>query len=124
VAIAAGGGGVPVVRGANGRLEGIDAVVDKDWASAVLACAIDAKWLVILMEADAVYESWGTPDARRVAALDPDGADALARVLDPGGIGPKLAACAWFARSGGTAVICCASDLAGALLGKAGTHIS
>ena len=125
VAIAAGGGGVPVVEDADGMLRGVDAVIDKDWASAVLAAEIAAEAFVILMEADAVYESWGTPDETRFDRLTPEQAHDLlgSGGLLAGSIGPKVAACAWFAeKTGNTALICRGEDLTAALAGRAGTR--
>lgn len=127
VAIAAGGGGVPVVEDCDGILRGVDAVVDKDWASAVLAAEISAEAFVILMEADAVYADWGTADQRRLDRLSPDEARELLESghLPVGSIGPKVAACAWFAeKTGNDALICRGEDLTAALSGRAGTRFS
>jgi carbamate kinase len=60
IVIAAGGGGVPVVRSAQGQLSGVDAVVDKDWTGALLARALGADTYVVLMETDGVYRGWDT----------------------------------------------------------------
>jgi carbamate kinase len=122
-AIAAGGGGVPVTRRADGTLSGIDAVIDKDWTGALLARTLGARLYVILMEADAVYAGYGEPDARRLAELTPERAGSLAATMPPGGIGPKLAAAAWFAIDGGMSVICAAEELREALEGRSGTII-
>jgi carbamate kinase len=125
VTIAAGGGGVPVVA-ENGRKRGVDAVIDKDWASALLALEIGADALVILMEADRIYLSWGTPGRRGVDHLSEAEAKTLldSGELDVGSVGPKVAACAHFVHeSGRDAVICRAEDLDAALRGRAGTRI-
>lgn len=125
VTIAAGGGGVPVVED-KGRLRGVDAVVDKDSASALLALAIGADALAIVMEADRVYADWGTPQQRGLDRLTPDEAHELLKTgaLEPGSVAPKVAACAHFAReSGRPATICRAEDLEAALAGRAGTRI-
>lgn len=127
VAIAAGGGGVPVLESPDGTLRGVDAVIDKDWASAVLAAEISAEAFVILMEADAVYEGWHTPSQRRLAHLTPEEAKTLldSGVLPVGSIGPKVAAAAWFAeKTGNDALICRGEDLTAALSGRAGTRFS
>jgi carbamate kinase len=127
IVIAAGGGGVPVIEDANGRLSGVDAVIDKDWASALLAQQVAADALVILMETDAVYECWGTPSQRRVERLTVAEAEALVvgGTLESGSIAPKVAAGAAFARaSGRAAILCRAEDLEAALEGGAGTRIS
>lgn len=128
VAIAAGGGGVPVTEAPDGQLFGIDAVVDKDWASAVLASQIDADMLVILMEADRVHVDWADASKRR--ALDRLSVAEARALLDSGGldvgsIGPKVAASAWFAETTGrTALICRVEDLSEGLAGRAGTRIA
>ncbi len=124
--IAAGGGGVPVVEDAGGMLAGIDAVVDKDRASALLAEQVEADLLLILMEADRVYLDWGAPGQRGMGRMTADEADSLVRsgALDEGSIGPKVAASARFARATGRgAIICRAEDLDAALSGRAGTRI-
>jgi carbamate kinase len=124
IPVACGGGGVPVVIGADGALRGVDAVIDKDRAASLLASSLGADTLAILMEADAVYEEFGAPSAKRVATLAPNEARELAQRMDPGGMRPKLEAAAAFADGGGTALICAADGLANALLGRAGTRIA
>ncbi|MCE5203422.1 MAG: carbamate kinase [Actinomycetia bacterium] len=125
VVIAAGGGGVPVVERADGTIEGIDAVIDKDWASAVLACAIDADTLVILMEADRVYADFGTPEQRAIDSLTVREAEKLLGTLERGSIAPKVAASAFFARTTGRdAIICGTECLQDALAGRAGTRVT
>lgn len=126
VAIAAGGGGVPVVEAPDGQLHGVDAVIDKDWASALLAVEIGADGLAILMESDRVYLGWGGESPRPADHLSVAEARALlgAGELDEGSIGPKVAASAWFAeQTGRPAVICRVEDLAASLDGRAGTRI-
>lgn len=126
VAIAAGGGGVPVKEAADGQLHGVDAVVDKDWASALLAAEIDADMLVIMMESDRVYLDWGTDLQAGVDHLTVDEAEGLlaSGALDEGSIRPKVAASSWFAReTGRTAVMCRAEDIEDALEGRAGTRV-
>lgn len=125
VPVAAGGGGVPVIE-RDGTLTGVDAVIDKDRTSALLAADLAANRLVILMEADAVYEDWGTPAAHPLRRLSATDAERLAgsKGFSAGSIGPKLEAAARFARSGGVAVICRAEDLEAALAGDAGTTVA
>lgn len=126
VAIAAGGGGVPVREAPDGQLHGVDAVIDKDWASAMLASQIDADGLVILMESDRVYADWGGPSQRAIDHLTVDEARAMLESgeLEAGSIGPKVAASAWFAeKTGRAALICRVEDLDEALAGKAGTRV-
>lgn len=126
VPIAAGGGGVPVVRDADRTLRGVDCVIDKDWASAVLAERLSAPTLAILMEADALYRHWGSPDQKPISEISASDATALALsgALAGGGIRPKVLAAAHFVRStGGTAILCASGSLSTALDGSTGTRI-
>lgn len=126
VVIAAGGGGVPVVEDEHGLLSGVDAVIDKDWASALLACEIQAESLVILMEADQVMLGWGTPHERGVDVLTVAETEELLAndVLERGSIRPKVAACARFVSvTGHEALICGCDVMDEALAGRAGTRI-
>jgi carbamate kinase len=123
IAVACGGGGIPCAR-RDGRLFGIDAVIDKDRASALLAEALGADRLVILTDVDAVYRGWGSAERKAVRELSVDEADDLLPVLAAGSIGPKVEASALFARSsGGEALITSATALADALDGRAGTRV-
>jgi carbamate kinase len=127
IVIAAGGGGVPVVEGPARHLTGIDAVIDKDWASALLAKEVCADLLVILMESDRVYTGWGTGGQNAIETLSADEADALVAsgALEGGSIAPKVAASAWFARqTARPALICRADDLESALAGESGTRVT
>lgn len=127
IIIAAGGGGVPVVEGPARHLTGIDAVIDKDWASALLAEEVEADLLIILMEADRVYTGWGTPEQRGIDTMTAAEAEALCAsgTLSEGSLGPKVGASAWFAReTGREAIICRTEDLSEALAGRAGTRIT
>lgn len=120
--VCAGGGGIPVVRGPGGRIEGVEAVVDKDRASALIACGIGANRLVILTDVDAVYEDWGGPRQRAISRISP----AALRAYDfaRGSMAPKAEAAADFAeRSGGTAHIGALADAADVIAGRAGTEI-
>lgn len=123
IPIAAGGGGVPVVESPTGELAGVDAVIDKDWTSAVMAAQIDAGMLIILMEADALYERFGEADARRIDRLSAREAAELAERLPKGSVGPKAAAAAWLAERGIPTLMCRAEDLERGLDGVAGTLV-
>lgn len=126
IAIAAGGGGVPVSEGPDGRLTGVEAVVDKDWSSAVLALQIAADRLIVLMEADALYRGWGTSARQRIDVLDVAEAQRMlgSGELESGSIAPKVASCAHFASgSGREALICSTECLSEALEGRAGTRV-
>ena len=126
IVIAAGGGGVPVVEEADGSLSGVDAVVDKDWASAVLALQAGAQTLAILMEEDAVYLGYDTPEQRPLAQVN---AVEMLRHIEAGKFAegsmlPKVEAAVHFVEHGGReTVICRAEDVTEALSGRAGTHV-
>ena len=123
--IAAGGGGIPTMYkpGEERKLVGIEAVIDKDLASCLLAKVINADTLVIATDADAVYLDWGTPKQRAIRAITPDGLDAYD--FPAGSMGPKVQAAQDFARvSGQKAIICSLKGISAALRGEAGTTVS
>jgi carbamate kinase len=123
IAIACGGGGIPVAS-RNGRLNGIDAVIDKDRASSLLAIELRAELLLILTDVDAVARGWGTADQRNLRELSADTAEALLPELAAGSIGPKVEAAASFAReTGHDALITSPAALGEALAGRAGTTV-
>ena len=127
IVIAAGGGGIPVYLDPQLGLEGVDAVVDKDRAAALLAHSIDASVLLILTDVDGVYEGWGTPVARRLGRLTVSDARALleAGQLGAGSMGPKVEAAVHFLEHGGDRAIIAALDQGpAALTGDAGTTIT
>ena len=127
VVVAAGGGGPPVYRDPLLGLEGLDAVVDKDRVSAILASQLQAEVLMILTNVDAVFEGWGTSDARPIRRMSVEQADAMltSGSLDAGGMKPKVEAASIFVREGGDrAVIARLSQGPAALRGEAGTTIS
>jgi carbamate kinase len=118
--VAAGGGGVPVVA-RNGRHDGVDAVIDKDHASALLAVGLGADRLVILTQVAAVYEGFGTDDRRAIAELRPGRDDEIIGGLAAGSMRPKVeAAFRFVAETGGEALITSAEALE---KGEAGTRI-
>ncbi len=120
VVVAAGGGGIPVVRREE-RLEGADAVVDKDLASALLAEALGADRLVILTQVPAVYRGFGTANEAAAAELRPGRDDAILEELAAGSMRPKVDAAFKFVRStGGQALITNAEALEN---GEAGTRV-
>jgi carbamate kinase len=123
IPIACGGGGIPVAQ-REGRLLGIDAVIDKDRASALLAIALGAARLLILTDVVAVFRDYETDDPKELRELSVEDAEALAPSLATGSIGPKVEASAAFVRStGGEALITSAGALEEALAGRAGTRI-
>jgi carbamate kinase len=127
IVIAAGGGGAPVYDDPILGLEGVDAVVDKDRVSAILARQLEAEVLMILTNVDAVFEGWGTPAARPIRRMTVAQAEVLmaAGGLDEGGMKPKVEAASDFARAGGgRAIIARLSDGPAALRGETGTTIT
>ncbi|MFB6069864.1 MAG: carbamate kinase [Halanaeroarchaeum sp.] len=123
--ICAGGGGIPVVR-EGGQLRGVEAVIDKDRATALVAERIDADEFVILTDVDAVYTAFGTPDQEPIRSI---ATDELQDLLDagefaPGSMRPKVEAAIDFARARGErAIITSADRVHDALAGEAGTEV-
>lgn len=127
IVIAAGGGGPPVYDDPLLGLEGVDAVVDKDRVSAILATQLGAEVLMILTNVEAVYEGWGTPAARPIRRMSAARAEELIALgsFDAGGMKPKVEAALGFVRSGGArAIIAQLSDGPAALKGQTGTTIT
>ena len=120
VAVACGGGGIPVVR-REGRADGVDAVIDKDHASALLAAGLGADRLLILTQVSAVERDFGTPDAEPLRQLSPARDERLLGDLPAGSMRPKVeAAFAFVQETGGEATITSAEALRN---GEAGTRI-
>ena len=127
VVVAAGGGGPPVYQDPLLGLEGLDAVVDKDRVSSILASQLEAEVLMILTNVDAVFEGWGTQAARPIRRMSVEQAESMIAggSLDAGGMRPKLEAAAGFVRrSGGRAIIARLSGGPAALRGETGTTIT
>lgn len=127
VVIACGGGGIPVVRAAEGDYEGVPAVIDKDSASALLAELVDADYLFILTAVDRVCVNYGKPDQRELSELTVDEARELAArgQFAPGSMLPKVEAAMRFAKSGPgrRAVIASLEKAPLAMTGRSGTVI-
>ncbi|HSM42674.1 MAG TPA: carbamate kinase [Afifellaceae bacterium] len=123
VVICAGGGGIPVIdRGAGGFI-GVEAVIDKDRASALLAEQLGARALLLLTNVPAVYTGWETPDARPIRRAAPDALRTLA--FAPGSMAPKVeAACAFAERTGRFAGIGRLQDASAILRQEAGTIVT
>jgi carbamate kinase len=119
VVIACGGGGIPVVRRGK-QLAGVDAVIDKDRASALLARGLDARRLLILTEVPAVYRAFGEPEQTEIRTLSRAEAEELAPELPAGSMRPKLEAALSF---GGETLITSFDALGDALAGRAGTRV-
>ncbi|HEY9053481.1 MAG TPA: carbamate kinase, partial [Rectinemataceae bacterium] len=125
IVIAAGGGGVPVRREPDGSLEGVDAVIDKDRASALLARLIGADELIILTGVERVALDFKKPTQRYVDSMTLAECELhLAQGQFPkGSMGPKIEAACDFVRNGGKVVITSLDRAVDALHGKAGTSI-
>ena len=127
VVICAGGGGIPTiytdeVTPAGRRLTGVEAVIDKDLASARLAADLGADALVIVTDVDAVYTDWGTPAQRSIERATP--AELRAMDFAEGSMGPKVkAACEFVEECGGFAAIGSIDDAPALLGGDAGTIV-
>ena len=124
LAVACGGGGVPVVM-RDGQLRGVDAVIDKDRASALLATALGAERLVILTAEDAVYRDFGGAAEEALRTLDAAEAQELLPELPEGSMRPKVeASVAYVQATGGEALVTSPELLAEALAGRAGTRVT
>jgi carbamate kinase len=121
--VACGGGGIAVVR-RDGRLHGVDAVIDKDRASALLAAGLGAERLVILTDVAAVKRDFGKPGETDVRELSVDEAEELLPQLAEGSMRPKVEAAIAMARAGGEAIITALERVEDALAGNAGTRIT
>jgi carbamate kinase len=125
VVVAAGGGGVPVVRG-DGALRGVEAVIDKDLVAQLLACRIRATTLVIATNVDHVMIDYGTAQARPIGRTTPAELRRLASEgqFASGSMGPKVeAALRFIATGGGRAAISSLELIGDAAAGKAGTIV-
>ncbi len=128
VVVCAGGGGIPVMYTdeevpAGRRLVGVEAVIDKDLASALLAKDLRADALLIVTDVDAVYDKWGTPEQRAIRRATPE---ALSQAeFATGSMGPKVrAACQFVDETGGIAAIGSIADTPALLGGEAGTLVT
>ncbi|CAN7706564.1 carbamate kinase [Phyllobacterium sp. LjRoot231] len=123
IVICAGGGGIPVVKKPDGSLVGVEAVIDKDLASALLARQLRADALLMLTDVDAVYADYGTIHARKLETID--AGSVKAADFASGSMGPKIAAAAEFAQTTGkSAYIGSLGDAVAILQGEDGTRIA
>jgi carbamate kinase len=121
--VCAGGGGVPVIRHADGTLEGVDAVIDKDLTAALLAERMGADALLLLTDVSAVETDHGRPGSSPIATAS--AADLRSLGFAAGSMGPKVeAACRFATRTGGLAAIGSLTDGAGVLAGTSGTRVT
>lgn len=122
IVICAGGGGIPTMYLPDGRLAGVEAVVDKDLASSMLARELDVDLFLLATAADGVYVDWGTPHARRMTNVAAQ--DLLAMRFEEGSMGPKAAAAAEFVMATGRpAIIGALEELEAMVAGSAGTRV-
>lgn len=123
IVVCGGGGGIPVARFPDGSLRGVDAVIDKDRTSALLAAKLNADALLLLCDVDGVQTDFGTPRARTLHKVSTTYLQAMA--LPAGSMGAKVeAACAFVNATGRVAGIGRLEDASDVLLGRAGTIVS
>ena len=123
IVVCTGGGGIPVVLDGGGTLHGVEAVIDKDLAAELLARSLDADFLLMLTDVDAVMRDWGTPDEAPIGRTTP--AELRTLRFAPGSMGPKVeAACRFVEATGGTAAIGSLEDAVRIVAGEAGTTVA
>jgi carbamate kinase len=125
VVICAGGGGIPAARPAHGTgaLHGVEAVIDKDLASELLAEDVGADLFIMATDVDGVYTGWGTPARQRLGRVTPG--QLAAHTFAAGSMAPKVEAATRFAaKTGRTAAIGALDDIQGIINGTAGTTIT
>jgi carbamate kinase len=125
IVVACGGGGIPIVRGEKNDYEGIEAVIDKDLTSSVLAAEVGAELLIILTDVPQVYAHYGTREQRGLGAVTLEEIEALQAEghFAKGSMGPKVEAIINFLKTGGKrGLITSPARLAEAMDGRAGTH--
>jgi carbamate kinase len=124
IVICAGGGGIPTMYqpGADRKLQGVEAVIDKDLCSELLARELGADLLIMLTDANAVYVDWGKPTQRSIRRASPPTLSGIH--FAAGSMGPKVqAACRFAAATGKPAAIGALSDLNKIITGEAGTTV-
>ena len=123
IVICTGGGGIPTVYSAEGKLEGIEAVIDKDYASELLARKLNADLYIMATDVEAAYSDWGGPTQREIRRATVDGIGAYD--FPAGSMGPKVDAARMFvSATGRKAAIGALSNLEAIVGGSAGTTIS
>ncbi|MBT8128170.1 MAG: carbamate kinase [Gammaproteobacteria bacterium] len=123
IVICAGGGGIPTVQLEDGRLIGVEAVIDKDLASSLLARQLKADIFLMLTDVDAIYDAWLEPEARAFRRVSPQAISEY--VFATGSMAPKVeAACEFVEQTGGIAGIGQLKDTSRIMTGEAGTVIA
>lgn len=121
VVICAGGGGIPTSYKDNGKLEGVEVVIDKDRASSLLAFELEADLLIMATDTDGVYLDWGSDSEKIISKTTPEEISKFS--FDKGSMGPKVeAACSFVERSGQRAVIGSLKDIEKMVSGISGTQ--
>ncbi|WP_175702623.1 carbamate kinase [Burkholderia ambifaria] len=123
IVICAGGGGIPTRYDANGKLAGVEAVIDKDLCASLLARELQADLLLIVTDVDGAYVDWRLPTQSLIEAAHPDALDELG--FAAGSMGPKVQAAIEFVRqTGRDAAIGALADIAAIVAGRAGTRVT
>ena len=123
IVICAGGGGIPTAYDADQNLQGVEAVIDKDYASELLARELGADLFIMATDVNAVYVDWGKPSQRAIRQASPQ--TLREYEFTAGSMGPKVdAACKFASATGGSAAIGALSDMARIVDGKAGTTVN
>ncbi|MCP4317729.1 MAG: carbamate kinase [Hyphomicrobiales bacterium] len=121
--ICAGGGGIPTMYDKDGKLRGVEAVIDKDRASGLLARVLDADSFIMLTDADAVYSDWGVPHQRQIRRASPQAMREMS--FAAGSMGPKVeAACEFAEVTRNSSGIGSLVDVEAILTGRAGTTVT
>ena len=121
VVICAGGGGIPTSYKDNGKLEGVEVVIDKDRASSLLAFELEADLLIMATDKDGVYLDWGSDSEKIISKTTPEEISKYS--FDKGSMGPKVeAACSFVERSGQRALIGSLKDIEKMVSGISGTQ--
>lgn len=126
IVICSGGGGIPTIRDEDGRLVGVEAVIDKDLTAGLIAAQVNADVLVIATDVDAAVMDWGTESARPIGEVT---AEEMRKIsaeqgFAAGSMGPKVEAVTSFAESGhGVGVITSLAKIAEAVAGSVGTRV-
>ena len=126
IVIACGGGGVPVIKNAQGDYEGVEAVIDKDLTSSILGSEIGAELMIVLTDVPQVYINYNKPNQTALGAVTIDEIDRLINEghFAAGSMGPKVKGIYNFLRAGGRrGVITNPDTLDAALQGRGGTHL-
>ena len=123
VVICAGGGGIPTIYNKAGDLEGVEVVIDKDRASALLARQLNARLLILATDTKGIYKDWGEKNSEIIEHTTPEKLDLLE--FEVGSMAPKVeAACDFVRRTGERAVIGSLEDIESMVAGEAGTQIT